>query len=65
MNQNRFKSPVMWAAVIAQVVAIIGLAGGWATLGITSDVFQGVATGVLEILTLVGVLNNPTDSTKF
>lgn len=59
--QNRFKSRVLWVAVLAQIVSVIGLVGGWEAIGITSEVFQGVATAILEILTLLGVLNNPTD----
>lgn len=64
-NQPRWRSAVMWAAVVAQVVAIAGLAGLWDKIGITSDTFQGIATAVLTILTLFGVLNNPTSKTTF
>lgn len=64
-TQARWKSSVMWAAVIAQFVAIVGLLGLWDKLGMTSDTFQGVATAVLQILVLVGVLNNPTSKTNW
>lgn len=61
-TQSRWKSYVMWAAIVSQIVAIIGLVGGWDTIGITSDTFQGVLTAILEILTLFGVINNPTSA---
>jgi uncharacterized membrane protein len=65
MEQSRFKSYVMWAAIVSQIVAVAGLLGLWDKIGITSETFQGVATAVLEILTLFGVLNNPTSKTSF
>ncbi len=65
MEQSRFKSYVMWAAVVAQVVSIFGLLGLWDVVGMTSDAFQGVATAILQILVLFGVLNNPTSKTAF
>ncbi|MFA6718290.1 MAG: phage holin [Prevotella sp.] len=60
--QSRWKSAVMWAAIVAQVVGVIGLLGLWDKLGMTSDTLQGVATAVITVLTLIGVLNNPTTS---
>lgn len=62
-TQPRWRSYVMWTAIIAQVVTLFGLLGLWDKIGLTSDVFQGVATAILEILTLVGVINNPTSRT--
>ncbi|SMC60014.1 phage holin [Papillibacter cinnamivorans] len=62
-TQPRWRSYVMWAAIIAQVVTLFGLLGLWDRIGITSDVFQGIATAILEILTLIGVINNPTSRT--
>lgn len=59
-TQSRWKSAVMWGAIISQIISIIGLLGLWNTIGMSSDTFQGVATAVLSILTLFGVLNNPT-----
>lgn len=65
MEQSRWKSYVMWAAVIAQIVSIFGLLGLWDKIGMTSTTFQGVATAILETLTLFGILNNPTSKTSF
>ena len=63
MNQNRFKSPVVWTAVIAQVLALL------VTLNVIdagmSDTMKAVAVSVLELLVAFGVLNNPTDGAAF
>jgi len=63
MEQNRFKSPVVWAAIVAQVVSILLLTGviGEA-LGATITL---VVAGALEIGVLVGILNDPTDAVHF
>lgn len=63
MDQNRLKSPVVWAAVVAQVVTILltlGVIGG----GVGDTVNQVVA-GILQLLVIFGVLNDPTDGEHF
>lgn len=57
--QNRFKSPVLWGAIVGQLVSIAVLIG-WIDLPFGELVNQVVA-GLLQILVLVGVLNNPSD----
>lgn len=63
MEQNRLKSPVVWAAVVAQVVTIL------LTLGVIDtglgEAVNTIAAGVLQVLTIFGVLNNPTDKANF
>ena len=63
MGQSRVKSPVVWAAVVAQVLAIL------ITLGVIdtgmSETINQIAAGVLQLLTIFGVLNNPTDKEHF
>lgn len=63
MNQNRWKSPVVWAAVVAQGLTIL-LTLGVITTGL-SEALDTVIAGVLQILTILGVLNNPTDGEHF
>lgn len=59
MEQNRWKSPVLWAAIVAQVLSILLMVGA---IDIAmSDLANQVAGGVLQLGVLVGVLNNPTD----
>lgn len=63
MKQNRLKSKIVWAAVAAQVIVILLV-----TKAVTTDqihIIEVVIGAVLEILTTVGILNNPTDKEKF
>ena len=62
MTQNRLKSKVLWASVAAQVISILTLIGV-IDVGAGETVNQ-VIGGLLQLLVLFGVLNNPTDATK-
>lgn len=62
MIQNRFKSPVLWSALAAQVLSMLMVLGVIDTgLG---DVIEGVVAALLELLVAFGVLNNPTDKSS-
>lgn len=63
MEQNRLKSPVVWAAVATQVLAILTLLGVFNEL--VSGAIKTIVTGLLELFVLFGVLNNPTDGQNF
>jgi len=65
MNQSRWKSPVFWSSVVAQVISIGQLTGIWAKYGIDTGVVGDVVAGILQIAVLVGLLNNPTDKSNF
>jgi uncharacterized membrane protein len=58
--QNRIKSKVVWLAVLAQVLLIISL-----FMPQISEPVKLVGTAVIEMLTLFGILNNPTNATGF
>lgn len=60
---ERFRSKVLWAAIIAQVISILLLTG--VITPTESEMVNTVTASVLQILTLVGILNNPTDKEKF
>jgi len=60
--KERLKSRVVWGAVLAQVIIIIGVFLPDAT--ITAEI-KAVFTAVLEIFTIFGILNNPTDKENF
>ena len=63
MNQNRLKSKVLWASVIAQIISLLLALGVIdTTLG---DPVNQITAGVLQLLVLFGVLNNPTDGESF
>ena len=57
---QKLKSPVVWMAVIAQVCAIvIQFAPN------VADQIKNVATPLISILVLFGVLNDPNSTDKF
>lgn len=60
-TQNRWKSKVLWAAIIAQVLAIGQMVGLWEAVGIDAGQAGDVAAGVLQLLAIVGVVNDPTN----
>ena len=62
-EQNRFRSPVLWAAIVAQALAILTMIGVFDEA--MSATIKTVVVGVLEMLSLAGVLNNPTDKDGF
>ena len=63
MKQNRLKSKVVWLAVLAQLVIIAQVTG---VLTISEiEIINVSATAVIQILVLLGVLNNPTEKTEF
>lgn len=53
---SRFKSPVVWLGVLAQVALIIALVNPD-----VSNIVKIVGASVIEIATLFGFLNNPTN----
>lgn len=65
MKQNRFRSPVFWGAVVAQIISLGQIAGIWAKYGIDTGVVGDVVAGVLQLFVLFGILNNPTDAENF
>ena len=58
--KKRLKSKVVWLSVLAQVIIIIGVF----CPNITDEV-KIIGTALLEIATLFGILNNPTDRDNF
>ena len=58
-QQNRFKSPVFWTAMAAQVLSILVYLG--VLMPEMSEALQGAVVSVCEILVIFGILNNPTN----
>lgn len=56
----RLKSPIVWVAILAQVCIIIAMFSP----SISEEV-KTIGMCVVEILTILGILNNPTDCNKF
>jgi uncharacterized membrane protein len=60
MKQERLKSKVVWLAVLAQVLLIVGL-----YIPDIANEVKIVGSAAIEIATLFGILNNPTDKESF
>ena len=58
MEQNRFKSPVLWTSLTSQVLAMLIVLGVIDT-GM-SEAIKALVVALLEILGLFGIVNNPT-----
>ena len=63
MNQNRFKSVVVWGAVVAQVLSILVAVGVFDEA--LSETIKTAVVALLQVLVAFGVLNNPTDGAAF
>ena len=61
--QNRFKSIVTWASIVALVVNILVQCG--VLLPDQGSAISGAVSGILNALVVFGILNNPTDPTNF
>jgi uncharacterized membrane protein len=61
--QNRFKSPVLWASLVAQILAILVLLD--VIVPTQSETINAVVAAVLQMLVAFGVLNNPVTPDKF
>lgn len=60
MQQSRWRSAVLWAAIVAQVISLGQLTGVWARIGIDAGQLGDVLAAILQLLVIVGVVNNPT-----
>ncbi len=58
-KQSRWRSKVLWAAILAQIVSILMMVGV-IDVG-AGEVINNVGGGVLQLLALFGIINNPTD----
>lgn len=65
MKQNRFKSPVFWSSVVAQILSLGQITGIWAKYGIDTGVAGNVVAGLLQLFVLFGLLNDPTTADRF
>jgi len=61
-TQSRFKSWAMWSGIAGAVWLILSAIGVPEKIGLTNDTFNTIVSAVGTILTLLGIVNNPTDS---
>lgn len=58
MEQNRLKSPVVWAAIVAQILTILIVLD---VINVDQqETINQVVAAVLQLLIAFGVINNPT-----
>lgn len=60
MKQNRLKSKVVWLAVLSQLLLVVILYKPE-----IAEPLKITATSIIEILTLFGVLNDPSSKDNF
>jgi len=65
MEQSRWKSPVLWSAIAAQVIALMQMTGAFEAMGLDAGLVGDVIAGVLQMLVLFGILNSPTNKDAF
>jgi len=65
MEQNRLRSWVVWTSIVAQIISLGQITGLWASLGVDAGMIGDVAAGVLQMLVIFGILNNPTKPDGF
>lgn len=63
MTQNRWKSPVVWSALAAQVLSILVLLE--ALTPTQSETLNAVVIAVLQAFVAFGFLNNPENRSGF
>jgi len=63
--QNRWKSKVLWASIVVQIIAIGQLVGLWQLIGVDAGLVGDVAAGILGLLVTIGIINNPTNKHSF
>lgn len=58
VRQPKWKSKVMWSAIIAQLYIIADVVGLWEAIGLEKTIVVTVITAILAILVIVGVFND-------
>ena len=59
MEQNRFRSYVLWVAVAALIGTFLN------DLGVVNvEIFDGYVNQILYVLVLLGIINSPTNKGK-
>ncbi len=59
--QSRWKSKYLWSAIVAQIITILQLTNVFEAIGLDAGLVGDVVAGVLQLLVLLGILNNPVD----
>lgn len=65
MKQNRLKSKVAWLTLLPVLILIGDAYGLWDIIGMDSDAFTKIYSGILAALVAFGIFNDPTSADKF
>lgn len=65
MKQSRWTSWTAWLTLLPVIILLGDTYGLWDLIGMPSDTFTKVFTGIGAILVAFGVFNNPTDKENF
>ena len=63
--RERLKSWAVWTAVFGALAVILNAFGVFEKIGIDSTTFDALINSIGSVLIAFGILNNPTDHTKF
>jgi uncharacterized membrane protein len=63
VEQSRWRSKVMWAAIAANLIALLQLTGALSRLGIDAGKLGDAVAIVLAMLSNIGIINDPTNRT--
>ena len=63
-KQNRMKSWTMWLGILSAVWLLASSLGLPQDIGLTNDAYNNIVSAIGTILTLLGVVNNPTDPNR-
>lgn len=64
-RQPRWRSKVVWLGAASAFWVLLDALGITQRIGLTNETFNTVVSSIATILTLFGVLNNPTDPDNF
>lgn len=62
-TQSRWRSKVLWGAIAAQVLALLQLTGALDAMGIDAGQVGNVIAAVFGLLSILGIINDPTNKT--
>jgi uncharacterized membrane protein len=63
VKQSRWKSAVLWTAIVAQVIALLQLTGAFKAMGLDEGYVGNVCATILQVLVILGIINNPENPT--
>lgn len=62
---SRWRNKGLYVSVASLVLLICQVYGLLPKLGLTSETFNAIVNGILGVLTIAGVISNPTSGTGF